>query len=101
MGRKQERAYTSYQYLEAGRDYRPFELAAELDRVPSTRVATTPEQEQRVQRLLAESLVISAHDHPSVRPADPAQAWHTAARAASSPVSAGWPPRASMWSSMA
>ena len=73
MGRKQERAYTSYQYLEAGRDYRPFELAAELDRVPSTRVATTPEQEQRVQRLLAESLVISAHDHPSVRPADPAQ----------------------------
>ena len=73
MGRKHERAYTSYQYLEAGRDYRPFELAAELDRVPSTRVATTPEQEQRVQRLLAESMVISAHDHPSVRPVDPAE----------------------------
>jgi membrane dipeptidase len=73
MGRKEFRAYTSYEYLEAGRDYRVFELAPELDRVPSMRVATTKEQEQRVQRLLANSVVISAHDHPSVRPADPHQ----------------------------
>ena len=73
MGRKHYRAYTSYQYLEAGRDYQPFELARELDRVSSTRPLTTEEQEQRVQRLLADSLVISAHDHPSVRPSDPRQ----------------------------
>jgi membrane dipeptidase len=71
MGRKLFRVYTSYQYLEAGRDFRTFELAAELDRVPSSRVSTTHEQEDRVQRLLADSLVISVHDHPSVRPADP------------------------------
>ena len=73
MGRKQYRPYTSYQYLESGRDYQVFELAPELDRVRSTRVPTTEEEEQRVQRLLAESIVISAHDHPSVRPADPRQ----------------------------
>jgi membrane dipeptidase len=74
VGRKQASRYTSYQYLEAGRDYQVFELAAELDRVPSQRVATTDAQEERVQRLLAESIVISVHDHPSVRPADPGQA---------------------------
>jgi membrane dipeptidase len=73
MGRKEYRAYTSYQYLEAGRDYQVFELAPELGRVPSMRVATTEEQEQRVQQLLADSIVVSAHDHPSVRPADPRQ----------------------------
>ncbi|MBV9168738.1 MAG: membrane dipeptidase [Chloroflexi bacterium] len=71
MGRKHYREYTSYQYLEAGRDYRQFELVDELARVPSTRVPTTDEQEQRVQRLLTESVVVSAHDHPSVRPIDP------------------------------
>lgn len=73
MGRKQHRPYTSYQYLESGRDYQVFELAPELDRVRSARVPITEEQEQRVQRLLADSIVISAHDHPSVRPADPRQ----------------------------
>ena len=73
MGRKEYRAYSSYQYLEAGRDYHVFELAAELERVPSTHVRTTDDQEGRVQRLLDESIVISAHDHPSVRPADPRQ----------------------------
>lgn len=71
MGRKHYREYTSFQYLEAGRDFREFVLADELNRVPSTRVATTDEQEARVARLLNDSVVVSAHDHPSVRPADP------------------------------
>jgi membrane dipeptidase len=73
MGRKRLIDYTSYQYLDTGRDFREFELAAELDRVPSRRVPTTDDEEQRVERLLAESVVISVHDHPSVRPADPRQ----------------------------
>ncbi len=64
------RGYRSYQYLEPGVDYREFELAEELDRVPSAGVATTPEQEQRVQRLLEEGPIISLHDHPSVMPKD-------------------------------
>jgi membrane dipeptidase len=63
--------YRSYGYLEANVDYPAFELAAELDRVPSRVVAVTPEQEQRVQRLLDEHVVISLHDHPIVMPADP------------------------------
>src|SRR5437764_13575884 len=62
--------YTSYSYLEPGRDYRAFALAPELDRVPSTRVEVTAEQERRVQRLLDDNVVISLHDHPTVMPRD-------------------------------
>jgi membrane dipeptidase len=62
--------YTSFQYLEAGTDYREFELAKELDRVPSRKVEVSDTQEQRVQRLLDENLTISLHDHCFVVPAD-------------------------------
>lgn len=65
------RGYHSYDYLTPGEDYRQFELAAELDRVPSQPVATTADEEARVERLLGEGPVISFHDHPSVLPADP------------------------------
>ncbi len=67
------KGYTSYSYLEAGTDYRSFTLAREIDRVPSQRVEVTPDQEQRVQRLLNAHLVISLHDHPTVLPDDPAE----------------------------
>jgi membrane dipeptidase len=60
--------YRSYSYLEAGRDYRVFELAAELDRVPPYSVPATPEQRERARRLLEASIVISLHDHPTVFP---------------------------------
>lgn len=62
--------YRSYQYLVPGEDYRVFELAPELDRVPSCAVATTAKEEERVQRLLREGPVISLHDHVSVMPND-------------------------------
>ena len=62
--------YSSFQYLEAGSDYREFALADELDRVHSRKVEVTDAQEQRVQRLLDENLVISLHDHCFVVPAD-------------------------------
>ncbi len=67
------RGYRSYQYLEPHRDYRVFDLAPELDRVPSRAVVTTEEQEARVERLLQRGPVISFHDHPTVIPADAAQ----------------------------
>ncbi len=70
MKRTAYRGYRSYAYLEPGRDYRVFELAAELDRVPSTVVATTPEQEARVQSLLERGPIVSFHDHPTVIPDD-------------------------------
>jgi membrane dipeptidase len=62
--------YTSFQYLEGGTDYREFELAKELDRVPSRKVEVSDAQEQRVQRLLDENLAISLHDHCFVVPED-------------------------------
>ena len=64
------KGYTSFEYLEAGSDYRAFELAADIDRVKSTKVDVTKEQEDRVQRLLTEHLAISLHDHCFIVPKD-------------------------------
>lgn len=60
--------YTSYSYLDAGRDYRVFTLAKEVDRVASTAVAVTPEQEARVRSLFNDNLIISLHEHPTTVP---------------------------------
>jgi len=57
-------AYAAYSYLVAGQDFRSFELAPEFGRVPPYAADLTAEQEQRAQRLLRDSLVISLHDHP-------------------------------------
>ena len=65
--------YRSFQYLEAGADYTEFKLAREVDRVASRRVEVSAEQEARAQKLLAECLVISLHDHAFVVPEDPEQ----------------------------
>lgn len=62
--------YKSFEYLEPGSDFRVFELAQELDRVPSRKVEVSDAQEVRVQRLLTEHLAISLHDHCFVVPAD-------------------------------
>jgi len=62
--------FKSFQYLEAGTDYREFKLAKELGRVPSRKVEVSGTQEDRVQRLLAEHLAVSLHDHCFVVPAD-------------------------------
>jgi membrane dipeptidase len=65
--------YRSFDYLEAGRDYRPFTLAAEIGRVEPYVVPVSEDQERRAQGVLAESLVISLHDHPFVTPEDAAE----------------------------
>jgi membrane dipeptidase len=75
MTAKRYAGYRSFQYLEPGVDYQPFELAREVGRVDSRPVDVTPEQEQRVQRLLRDNLVISLHDHAFVVPAVPDQIW--------------------------
>lgn len=72
---KRYRGYRSYQYLEPGVDYRAFELVPELGRVPMYRVALSEAEEQRVQRLLADCVIVSLHDHPTVMPKDPYQIW--------------------------
>lgn len=75
MQRKNYNGYKSFQYLEPGVDYRPFKLARELDRVPSTAVAVTPEEEARVRRIFAENLVISLHDHAFIVPENVDDIW--------------------------
>lgn len=64
------RGYRSYAYLEPGRDLRSFELAPEVDRVPSDVVDVSDAQEARTWRLLAAHPAISLHDHVEVYPAD-------------------------------
>jgi len=69
MWRKKYDGYRSFQYLEAGVDYKDYELVPELNRVPnSTQVQTTPEQEKRVEAIFRDHLVISLHDHAFVAP---------------------------------
>jgi membrane dipeptidase len=60
-----DRGYTAYSYLTAGEDFRSFELVPEFGRVPPYAAGLTAEQQERAQRLLRDSLVISLHDHPS------------------------------------
>src|ERR1022692_4309062 len=59
-----ESGYTKYSYLTAGADFRQFELAPEFGRVPPYAAGLTEQEQQRAARLLADSLVISLHDHP-------------------------------------
>lgn len=70
MKRDRYGGYRSFQYLEAGVDYRPFDLAKEVGRVPSRRVDVSAEEEARVQRLLENNTVTSLHDHATVAPAN-------------------------------
>lgn len=64
--------YRAYQYLEAGRDFEEIQLVPELDRVKSSAPTLTAEEEQRVARIMRDHVIMSAHDHPGVRPKDAA-----------------------------
>src|SRR5690349_2452773 len=67
--------YRSFQYLEEGVDYVPFKLAREVERVSSSKVQVSQEQEERAQRLMRDNLVISLHDHAFVVPDNPDHIW--------------------------
>ena len=62
--------YQSFQYLEAGRDFKKFELAEELNRVDSTKVQLDAQQEQRVEKFITDNILISVHEHLGVFPRD-------------------------------
>jgi membrane dipeptidase len=68
MQKKRYNGYKSFQYLEPGTDYKAFDLDVELNRVPSTQVEVSAEQEARVNTLFQNNLVISLHDHCFVAP---------------------------------
>ena len=68
---KQYSGYRSYQYLQEGEDYAAFALASEISRVPAYKGLDLSEpQRERVERLLADSLVVSLHEHPTIFPED-------------------------------
>jgi membrane dipeptidase len=62
--------YTSFSYLDRDCDYRAFDLADEIDRVPAYHIPLTDEEEARATRLLEENVLISLHEHLGIMPAD-------------------------------
>ena len=62
--------YQSYAYLEKDVDYRYFELAEEVDRVPSSKVPLTEAQEAIVKKVLSDNILISVHEHLGTFPKD-------------------------------
>jgi membrane dipeptidase len=66
--------YTAYDYLEPGVDYREFEYAEQINRVPEyAGLDLSAEQTERSERLLREETVISLHEHVQVFPKDMGQ----------------------------
>ena len=67
---KKYNGYESFQYLEKDIDYKHFEQAEQINRVPSTKVPLTAEEEQRVAKILEEEIIISVHEHLGTFPKD-------------------------------
>jgi len=63
--------YRSYAYLRAGEDYRAFDLVPAWGRLPEAGIEWSEAVETRAREFEENHLVISAHDHLSLRPADP------------------------------
>lgn len=62
--------YRSFQYLEPGKDYQPFALAPEVNRVEPYLVPLSEEEEARAKDLLDTSILVSLHEHLGLFPAD-------------------------------
>jgi membrane dipeptidase len=60
--------YRSFSYLEAGKDYKAFDLAKEIERVPSHLIPLSESEEARVLGLVERSLFVSMHEHLGVFP---------------------------------
>lgn len=60
--------YRSFSYLEAGKDYRAFDLAREIGRVPAHPIPLNDDEEQRVRDLVERCLFVSMHEHLGVFP---------------------------------
>lgn len=67
---KRHDGYTSYSYLEGGRDFRSFDLAEEVERVAPYRVELSAAEEERFDRLARDQVMISLHEHAGVFPAE-------------------------------
>jgi membrane dipeptidase len=65
--------YTSWSFLEAGADYRAFDLEPQIGRVPPFVYPLDPEQHERAELLLRDCVCISLHDHCGITPRDMAE----------------------------
>ncbi|TDB95151.1 diguanylate cyclase, partial [Nonomuraea longispora] len=65
--------YRSFGYLEPHTDYKVFDLAPEIGRVPPYDLGLSAEQTERVTRILTSHMAISLHEHPKILTADPAR----------------------------
>jgi len=65
--------YTSWSFLEAGIDYRPFDLEPQIGRVPAFFYPLDADQHERAERLLRDCVCTSLHDHCGITPRDMAE----------------------------
>lgn len=65
---KQYKGYKAYEYLEAGVDYRSFELCDGDKIFPEYLISLKEEQEERLARLARDTICISIHEHPVLFP---------------------------------
>jgi membrane dipeptidase len=71
---KRYTGYTAYEYLEAGKDFKEFTYAKQINRVPPyVGLDLSDSQKERTTRLLRDEIVISLHDHVQVFPEDMSQ----------------------------
>lgn len=69
MGRgKKYSGYQAYQFLEPGIDYREFKLRKAILPEWTEWVPLSKGEEERFEEIMEKSIVISLHDHPSLRP---------------------------------
>ncbi|MFD1038422.1 diguanylate cyclase, partial [Virgibacillus byunsanensis] len=65
--------YRSFSYLEEGKDYKPYKLSREYDRVEPFMYPVSKDEEEKVEKFMDENLVISLHEHTFVTPDDLSQ----------------------------
>jgi membrane dipeptidase len=67
---KKYSGYTSFAYLDAGKDFESFELVEGASTFEPYLIPLSAEQESRVEDLAAKTVMISLHEHPHVFPVD-------------------------------
>lgn len=60
--------YKSFQYLEAGTDYKEYKLSKENDRVPQFIYPVSEDEEEQVRTIMEEDHMVSMHEHTFIMP---------------------------------
>lgn len=60
--------YKSFQYLEAGTDYKEYKLSKENDRVAPYDYPVSAAEEEKVQTIMEEDYMVSMHEHTFIMP---------------------------------